>query len=312
METVNIDKDVLDRIKVIIYRYDGKIPESMSYYYNDILNGNNIDIYMQTYSLSREELMKYARICRVEKIYEEISELMKMLKTEVDELEKEDIDEYQGFVQELQGEGERYISDINDSLEPEDEGIAFNDNNLIIYPSSIEESRRRTINAHSGREEQTQKSVANLIEQLNKVDYQSLRKKGVIHQILESGFNTQCYIDGNAYERLGRGSTKVSYIRVPINANNKEEVKREFNIDFDTLYLVVNYGDYKNEGYDEKRYYAEVFADFQKNLEELKNILSIFRNDFTSQTRPIAMNLINNGFRITEDLTSIIKNQNIM
>ena len=54
METVNIDKDVLDRIKVIIYRYDGKIPESMSYYYNDILNGNNIDIYMQTYSLSKE------------------------------------------------------------------------------------------------------------------------------------------------------------------------------------------------------------------------------------------------------------------
>ena len=57
METVNIDKDVLDRIKVIIYHYDGKIPESMSYYYNDILNDNNIDIYMQTYSLSREELI---------------------------------------------------------------------------------------------------------------------------------------------------------------------------------------------------------------------------------------------------------------
>ena len=298
METVNIDKDVLDRIKVIIYHYDGKIPESMSYYYNDILNGNNIDIYMQTYSLSREELMKYARICRVEKIYEEISELMKMLKTEADELEKEDIDEYQGFVQELQGEGEKYISDINDSLEPEDEGIAFNDNNLIIYPSSIEESRRRTINAHSGREEQTQKSVANLIERLNKVE--------------ESGFNTQCYIDGNAYERLGRGSTKVSYIRVPINANNKEEVKREFNIDFDTLYLVVNYGDYKNEGYDEKRYYVEVFADFQKNIEELRQIISIFRNDFTPQTKEVAMNLITNGFRITEELTSIIKNQNIM
>ena len=189
---------------------------------------------------------------------------------------------------------------------------AFNDNNLIIYPSSIEESRRRTINAHSGREEQTKKSVANLIEQLNKVDYQSLRKKGVIHQILESGFNTQCYIDGNAYERLGRGTTKVSYIRVPISAYNKEIVKQEFNIDFDTLYLVVNYGDYKNEGYDEKRYYVEVFADFQKNIEELRQIISIFRNDFTSQTRPIAMNLINNGFRITEDLTSIIKNQNIM
>lgn len=312
MEIVNLNQDVLDKIKVIIYSYDGKIPESMGYYYKDILNGNNIDIYMQTYSLSKEDLIKYARVCKVAMIYKEIAELMDMLESETKELEKDDINEYQGYVQELQGEGEKVVNDINDSIQEEEPITYSNNSSILIYPSYIDESKQRTINSHSGREDQAQKSVANLIEKLNKADYQSLRKKGYIHQILQTDTKRPCYVGGNAFERIGHLTTKVNYIRVPISSNNREELKRVFNFDFDTIYLIVSYGDFKNEGYDEKRYYVAIYSDFQKHIDELMNIIEIFRNDFTPQTREVAIELVNNGFKMTEELTSIIKNQNTM
>ena len=309
MSGLNFDQSFVNRIKNVIFEYEDKIPESMHYYYKDILDGNNLEMYMSTYSLSKEDLLKYARVCRIIAISKEMSGLMEILTSELDSLENEEIQEYSEVIGELQDEGEEFLKDISSTEEEENKDINFQGENLIVYSTSIDDSYERTIGAHSGKEEQTQRAVANLIEQLSKAPYLNLRTKGYIHQNQEMGNNKSCYVDGNAYERLGRGSTKVNYIRVPISENNKTELKQTFKIDFDTMYLVLYYGDFKNEGMDELKFYNEIYLDLKKHYSEVLNIINIFKNDFTNETRSIAYNFVNNGFKLTDELTSIIKVQ---
>ena len=303
----SIDLEFLEKIKKVVHYYKDLIPESMYYCFNDVLEGNNLDDYMKTYSLSKEKLIKYAQVCKIILIYREMIELMEILKSEAELLEKSELLEYQEMYNELQEGGETYLNslDVVDS-----DGMDYGNNrNLLIYTSYINESKERTINAHSGREEQTQKSVANLLEQLKNANYYSLRKKGYIHQHVDTGSNKPYYIGGNALERLGRLTTKVNYIRIPINVKNREELKKEFNIDFDTLYYIISYGDFKNEGYDEKKFYSEVNIDIQRHLDEIQYIIKIFKNDFTFETRTIAIEMVREGFKITDDLTTVDRNR---
>ena len=305
-----IDLDFLEKIKKVVHYYKGIIPEAMYYCFSDILDGNNMEEYQRTFSMSKEDLLKYARICMITTIYKELIELIEILKSEAELIGQNDLLEYQVMLAELQKGGETYLNgvDLSDNLETDSINNG-NNINLLIYTSYIDESRERTVNAHSGREEQTQKSVANLIEQLKSANYYSLRKKGYIHQHVDTGNNKPCYIGGNALERLGRLTTKVNYIRIPINLKNREELKIHFNIDFDTLYYVICYGDFKNEGVDEKKYYSEVNVDLQKHMNELLYVISIFKNDFTPETRSIAMEMISEGFKITDELTNVDRNR---
>ena len=302
MEKIDYDQSFIERIKNIKYRYEGKIPESMYYYYNDILQGKNIETYMQTYSLSKEDLIRYARVCRIIVIYNDIIDLLKIINEEAELLEKEEIQEYKAIIGSLKSEGEEVLNIVNGLEEQVDlDEFAYNAN-LIIYSDFIEESKQRTLNAHSGKEQQTQKGVANLIEQLNKANYFNLRKKGYIHQNQQMGNNKPCYIEGNAFERIGRGSTKVNYIRLSISDINREEIKNRFHTDFDMLYLVVSYGDFKNEGFDELQYYNEIYIELKKHYDEIMAIINVFKNDFTEETRIVAMNMISKGFETTEEL----------
>ena len=305
-----IDLEFLEKIKKVVHYYKGIIPEAMYYCFSDILDGNNMEEYQRTFSMSKEDLLKYARICMITTIYKELIELIEILKSEAELIGQNDLLEYQVMLAELQKGGETYLNgvDLSDNLETDSINNG-NNINLLIYTSYIDESRERTVNAHSGREEQTQKSVANLIEQLKSANYYSLRKKGYIHQHVDTGNNKPCYIGGNALERLGRLTTKVNYIRIPINLKNREELKIHFNIDFDTLYYVICYGDFKNEGVDEKKYYSEVNVDLQKHMNELLYVISIFKNDFTPETRSIAMEMISEGFKITDELTNVDRNR---
>ena len=49
-----------------------------------------------------------------------------------------------------------------------------------------------------------------------------------------------------------------------------------------------------------------VCIDMEKNKGAIVEIINLFKNDFTEQTLSIAMEIINNGFVITEELLSII------
>ena len=281
----------------------------MKFYYKDILDGNNVEMYAQMFNLSTDDLIKYARVCKIILINSEIVNLVQLLKEEVENLEKSEIDEYQGMVDKLQGEAKEIISDITPIEEAEETNTNINNRNLLVYSSYIDESMQRTINAHSGKEEQTLKSLANLIDQLRQLSYLSLRTNGLIHQNQKMGSNKPCYVDGIAYERLGSITTKVCYLRIPINDKNRDELNKTFNINFETLYLINFYGDFKNEGYDETRFYSEIYIDLKKHLKEIACIFEIFRKDFTPETRKIAIDLISNGFKLTDELTAVKKNQ---
>ena len=305
MSRLDLDQTFLDRLKEIRYKYEGQIPEGLKYYFRNILNGEDLEMYMQTYGLSKEDLLKYARVCKILNIYDQIIDLVELAKEEAEE-----IGEYQEILEELQDEGEGFIDNFKASQEEE---ITLNPGNIniLIYPSYIEESKQRTLNSRSGKEEQAQKSVANLFEQLGKANYQELRKKGRIHQNVQTDNKKPCYVNGSAFERIGGGTTKINYFRISVSEKNREDIKKAFNIDFDTFYLVTNYGDFKNEGVDENQYYIDSYGDLKKNMQEILTIMEIFENDFTPETLPIAMNIISNGFRITEELTSIIRNRQL-
>ena len=311
MDYLSVDNTFLESIKNLKYRYDGKIPEGIQYYYDSILKGENIETYMQMFSLPEDELLQYARVCKILKIQNDISELIKDLKKEQDMLENEELLEYKEVIDELQSEGNQLVEGLDFSNE--EEIIEYgNSTNLLIYSPYIDESKERTLGAQSGREEQTLKSVANFIGQLSNANYWDLRKKGYIHQLAEIRKNIPIYLDGNAFERIGRGCTKVNYFRIPVSERNREDIKRSFNIDFDTIFFVVSFGDFKNEGLDEKIYYNKNYYDFSSHKDEFLNIINIFKNDFTHDTFPIAMDIISNGFKITDEFNTINKNRELV
>ena len=309
MEELNLDQLLIDKIKKLTFQYDKKIPNGVKFYYKDILTGQNLETYMQSYSLSKEELINYARICKLIEIYKELLALLESYKAEAKVIGTEELEIYRDMMEELQNEGEEYLSNFEEE-DVDKDSIDYSDNtNLLIYPKFIDESEERTINAHSGREEQTQKSVANILVQLNQANYQELRKKGYVHQVVDVSSNRPCYIEGIALERLGRGTTKLHFMRLPLSEKNREYIKKTFNVDFDALCLVVQYGDFKNEACDEKKYYNDAYFEFRKHLPEVLSIIEIFKNDFTPQTLSIAMMIINEGFIKTDELTAIIKNR---
>ena len=175
--SADINLEFLEKTKKTIFSYEGKIPDGLSHYYKDILEGNNIEMYMQSYSLSEEEIKRYARVCKIKEIYDEINELMDILKTEVDSLDKDEVEEYTSLIDELQTSGESYIDELSEE-EIEEESLKNSDDiNLIIYSNFIDESYDRTVNARSGKEVQSMKFITGLLQTLNKAEYLELRKK---------------------------------------------------------------------------------------------------------------------------------------
>ena len=91
--------------------------------------------------------------------------------------------------------------------------------------------------------------------------------------------------------------------------DNVQEINRLFHISFETLYLVLYYGDFKNEGVDELKYFNDIYIDLNKHEQEIRFIIKIFKEDFTPLTRKIAIEFISNGFLLTDHLTKIINDR---
>ena len=295
----------IEKTKNIFYQYNDKLPIGIENYYLEILKGINIEHYEEMYGISKNELIKYARICRMKALYQDLCDIIDILKSEAAYIEHDELDYYSSNMAELAEEISGYIEEVT----PQDEETNNNNysRNLIVYSYHINDSRDRALNAHSGREEQVQKSIANLIKQLRSADYLSLREKGYIHQNQVMGENKPLYINGNAFERVGRGSTKLNYIRISVSENNRRKIKETLNIDFDTIFLVVNYGDFKNEGMDEMNYYSKIYLDLKHHKDQILEIINIFKNDFTDETYKKAMELLTKGLKITDELTNINK-----
>ena len=299
-----MDESFLEEIKSIIYKYKSEIPNGLEFYYKDVLAGINDEAMANMFNMSIEDLRKYAMVCKIIVDYNDVCEGLAIIDDEnVDQDERQ---EYQETVDELTDAVRMQVGVIRDLENWEKESDVIDASvNLIIYAKHIDDSKNRTRNARSGRENEAQKKVANLIRLLRDSDYQSLRKKGLMHQ-LKTIANDECYIDNNAFERIGGGTTKVNFIRVPISEKNRETIKQYTRSDFNTLFLIISYGDFKNEQISEKKFYNMVCSDMEKNKDTIVEIINLFKNDFTDQTLSIAMEIINNGFVITEELLSII------
>ena len=57
----------IEKTKNIFYQYNDKLPIGIENYYLEILKGINIEHYEEMYGISKNELIKYARICRMDK-----------------------------------------------------------------------------------------------------------------------------------------------------------------------------------------------------------------------------------------------------
>ena len=299
-----MDENFLEEIKSLIYRYKNEIPNGLEFYYKDVLAGNNDEAMANMFSMSIEDLRKYAIVCKIIADYNDVCDGLAIIDDE--NVNQDERQEYRETVDELTDAVRTQLKVIRDLENDENKSDVIDTSvNLLIYAKHIDDSTNRTRNARSGRVDEAQKKVANLIRLLRDSNYQSLRKKGLMHQ-LKTIANEECYIENNAFERIGGGTTKVNFIRVPVSEKNRETIKQYTRSDFDTLFLIISYGDFKNEQISEKKFYNMVCIDMEKNKGAIVEIINLFKNDFTDQTLSIAMEIINNGFVITEELLSII------
>ena len=289
-----MDENFLEEIKSLIYRYKNEIPN---------VAGNNDEAMANMFSMSIEDLRKYAIVCKIIADYNDVCDGLAIIDDE--NVNQDERQEYRETVDELTDAVRTQLGVIRDLENEKESDVIDTSVNLLIYAKHIDDSTNRTRNARSGRVDEAQKKVANLIRLLRDSDYQSLRKKGLMHQ-LKTIANEECYIENNAFERIGGGTTKVNFIRVPVSEKNRETIKQYTRSDFDTLFLIISYGDFKNEQISEKKFYNMVCSDMEKNKDAIVEIINLFKNDFTDQTLSIAMEIINNGFVITEELLSII------
>ena len=303
MNIIENSQDLLNKIKEIIYVYHDKIPDIIRNYYKDILEDKDLDIYRQVCLLSNEEIFFYVNICKLIDIYNDLCVLIDLLELNYDSDDVKDCEEYKN---ELMYEAKKTVDYINSFEELENDKIKNDDRNMLMYLSCIDDSKQKTINARSGKVEQTKKSLANLFEKLRKSSYLDLRKKGLIHQQMKNTAES-CYVEGNAFERIGTISTKISYIRISISKNNRKMIKDFFNNDFEYIFLIVCYGDFVNEGCNEKKYYNDIQLYLKRHMTEVINIFNIFKNDFNDETYQVAMDLIEKGMKITTELTGYNK-----
>jgi len=98
--------------------------------------------------------------------------------------------------------------------------------NFIILLDKIEEDRIKTIYSRSGKGQIAMSSILKEMNLFMNSNYDSLRKKGKIHQLNDVN-KTQIVITKHnlAYERIGSITTKITYIRVPLVPHSSQILK---------------------------------------------------------------------------------------
>lgn len=85
----------------------------MKSYYDDIIEGKNLDLYSEMYSLSKKELLQYAKVCRIMSNYEAILNLLTMIVDDIENIDSVEYSDYKDMVDELQSEGDEYLTDFS-------------------------------------------------------------------------------------------------------------------------------------------------------------------------------------------------------
>ena len=86
-----MDENFLEEIKSLIYQYKNEIPNGLEFYYKDVLAGNNDEAMANMFSMSIEDLRKYAIVCKIIADYNDVCDGLAIIDDEnVDQDERQD------------------------------------------------------------------------------------------------------------------------------------------------------------------------------------------------------------------------------
>lgn len=278
----------------------------------------------ETFNLTDKQLNDYLLIVKIKKMYQSLQEDLEVILDMIKEDERlcEDsadvikeiiarknmistlIEKYFGKVEKQTNKYSFSRSSVDDK---QDYPAELSSNcNFLLYLSNVDELRENTISSKLGKGQEAMSNICKELRTLCQSNYELLRQSGKIHQINEKG---KCMTgrvltsDNVAFERIGKITVKVGYVRVPVYKDNVELLRTKYNNDnLRYLVIVISFGDFKNESINEKTLYERFHISADKNMKEMEDIIKIFKEPFTPETLEIACSIIERGVDITRHL----------
>ena len=284
-----------------------------------------LDVIKESFGLDANKLSNYIFIIIIEKLYEDINTYLELCleeglsnENELGDLIEELLHMKVKFSKwldkafcDIEERRKQYNYCISDNFESNNSNLypeVSSNCNFIIYLSSIEEERKNTMNTKSGKAIISMSNICKEIIKLEKYDYDLLKNNCQIHVVQDYGRGGVSYIVSSEeikYTRIGGGTTKVGFIIVPLSQENGNLLRRKYNNDsFKYLILVINFGDFKNEGIDERRLYQNFRIRTDKYEYEIEEVIRLFKEPFTPDSFEKACYMIENGISITNSLST--------
>lgn len=307
-ELLMINARFLTRFYEMFNTYKKLIPEELKIAINgiDISSDEDIEELARNFSYAGITVENIRNFINLSKLNTELTkikesfEAIREIKKEYDDV-SDLVAEYNTDVQELNSMFESYLTEEERKTNPSE---LLSAKSLLVFGSKIEESRKRTMESKSGKTTESMKSICAVFKAMTDYEYQQIRQKGVIHQVQDPTRNKGVEIDGLAVERMGTGTSKVIYLRLPVTESNKEKIQRQLGrSEIDNIYLIMDFGDFHNESISEKQLYRDAFFRIKKDEEMYTEIISLFGKDFTGNKEKEAMALIERGAEIVSNLS---------
>lgn len=276
----------------------------------------------ETFNLTDEELNDYLLIVKIKKMYQTLEEDLEMilemisddeslyndLSEEINEIVARKnmisalIDKYFGKIEEKPN---KYSFSHNPSnVEPTYPVELSTNCNFLLYLSNVDELRENTVSSKSGKGQGAISSVYKELSLLGQRSYDDLLRNSLVHHILVQRY-VGCKLtnDDLNFVRIGNGSTKIGYVKIPVLQENLDVLKKRYNNkNLDFLIMVVEFGDFKNEGISEEKMYLRFISDGYKMSSEMEDIIKIFKEPFTEENLEKACSMIESGADITRHL----------
>ena len=176
--------------------------------------------------------------------------------------------------------------------------------NFLLYLSNVDELRENTVSSKSGKGQESMSRICKELKLLNQSNYEDLVANKKIHNINEeekSGCKLTNY--NSNFLRIGGGTTKIAHIKVKVLQSNIDVLRSKYkNINLRYLIMIVEFGDYMNEGINEYVLYSRFISNACKKISEMEEIIKIFNEPFTEETLEKACSMIESGADITRHL----------
>lgn len=278
----------------------------------------------ETFNLSNKQLNDYLLIVKIKKMYQSLQEDLEAILDMIKEDERlcedsadviEEIIARKNMISTLiekhfgkvEDQTNKYSFSHNPSNAEQSYPAELSSNcNFLIYLSNADECRENTISSKTGRGQESISRVSKELKMLSKSNYDELVKKGMIHHIIEKGqgfVGCELTSDKLNFFRFGSRSTKVGYVKMPILQDNLDILRnryKSFNLKY--IMIVIEFGDFLNEGISEYVLYSRFISNARKREREMEDIIKIFKEPFTPETLEIACSMIERGVDITRHL----------